>query len=207
MHFVPIQFSAVCVSVSVFQYHRDYMSVTVSVSVSMFGVHRCVKREGYSFVHRNFDRKFIDKWFINECLHKMHNHFSWLWCLNAHHNSSARWRYNTEMQWMFMMRKWKTETVRAWWKLVFDFQQQCFINTNGIPQFVIRLSWLWPHFQKCLIKMIECQIMTWLFDNEAQIILWCHLFSRLPHTNTLQTHAKQYKSRCSWLLVMWNRRT
>lgn len=95
---------------------------------------------------------------------------------------------------------------RTWRKLVFDFQQ-CIINTNGFPQFVIRLRWLQRHLQKCLIKMIECQIMSWLFDNEAQNILWRHLFGferiTIDATNREMWNKQHYVQRFRWDLNFW----
>lgn len=145
--------------------------------------------------------KIIDKWFLNEFLHIMDHHLLTLEPKLIHIFTVSICQRDTET--VHYMRS-GNERRRRWKraceherKLVFDFKQ-CFINTNGIPQFVIRLSWLRPHSQKCLIKMIECQIMTWLFDNEAQIILWCHLFA--IYNTTIPP---------GWMgmVVTWNQRT
>lgn len=84
---------------------------------------------------------------------------------------------------MSNIRKWKTETdsmrTHTETENRFLILNNALLTQMKIPQFVIRLSWLRQRLQKCLIKMIECQIMTWLFVNEAQIILWYRLF-RLP---------------------------
>lgn len=143
---------------------------------------------------------------MNEFSHIMDHHFP-IWCLNyiCPHKLYAQWErtHMLEMQEMKdgdcesdIERERATELVRTWRKLVFDLKQ-CIINTNEIPQFVIRLSWLRQHLQKCLIKMIKCQIMTGLFDNEVQIILWHHLFHRTTIDSQCTSQRKERNAKAT----------
>lgn len=119
--------------------------------------------------------KTIDKWVLNEFMPTQMNHiiiisvlFECLIMVNIWWNDANKCVRCT-------YRNWKTETNVTWnmsRKLVFDFKQCNRLMQNGIPQFVIRLSWLRPHLKQkvSLIEMIECQIMLWLFFVKTQMI-------------------------------------